>query len=84
MFFFIIFASSQNTKITGTANIKNDSVDLKALVVKLLKWHETDKKSDFELLLKNKNDTVYSGIDWQLHNERVIELEHTHLSQKAF
>jgi len=74
---FTSFAYSQNTKVTTTTNTKSDSAELKALVVKLLQWHETDHTLDFDPLLKNPKDTIYSGIDWQAHKKRVAELEKT-------
>jgi hypothetical protein len=84
LFSFSGFAYSQNTKVTATANVKSDSADLKALVVKLLKWHEKDNNMDFEPLLKNPKDTIYTGIDWQAHKKRVTELEKTNLFTKSF
>jgi len=84
LFSFSGFAYSQNTKVTATANAKSDSADLKALVVKLLKWHEKDNNMDFEPLLKNPKDTIYTGIDWQAHKKRVTELEKTNLFTKSF
>ena len=82
--FFLSFAYSQNTKVSATTNGNVDSAELKALVVKLLKWHGTDKKSDFEPLLKNPTDTIYSGIDWQAHKQRIAELEKTNFFTKDF
>jgi len=81
-------AYSQDTKViskvNAATNLKSDSTDLKALVINLLRWHENDKKSDFEPLLKNPKDTIYSGIDWQLYKKRVIELKNTNLFTKDF
>jgi hypothetical protein len=84
LFSFSSFAYSQNTIVTSTANSKSDSADLKALVVKLLKWHETDQNGDFEPLLKNPKDTIYTGIDWQAHKKRITELDRTNLFTKSF
>jgi len=84
LFPFSSFAYSQNTKVTVTANTKSDSAELKALVVKLLRWHNTDKKMDFEPLLKNPKDTIYTGIDWQAHKKRVTELDKTNFFTKSF
>jgi hypothetical protein len=81
---FTSFAYSQNSKIATTTNVKTDSADLKALVVKLLKWHDTDKNLDFEPLLKNPKDTIYSGMDWKAHKKRVAELEKTNFFSKDF
>jgi hypothetical protein len=78
------FAYSQNTPVNSTANAKSDSAALKALVVKLLKWHETDKIMDFEPLLKNPKDTIYTGIDWQAHQKRVAQLDKTNFFTKSF
>lgn len=78
------FAYSQNTKVTITPNAESDSADLKVLVVKLLKWHGTDKNQDFEPLLKNPKDTIYTGINWQAHKKRVAELEKTNFFTKTF
>lgn len=69
-------AFSQTSKVATTI-AKSDSADLKALVIKLLKWHEADNNSDFELIQKNPKDTIYSSIDWQAHKRRMVELEKT-------
>lgn len=82
--FFTSFAFTQNTKDTTTTNSKSDSADLKALIVKLLKWHETDTQPDFEPLLKNPKDTIYEGIDWQALKIRVADLKKTSLFTKSF
>jgi hypothetical protein len=82
--FFTSFAYSQNTKVAATTNIKSDSANLKALVIRLLKWHDTDKNFDFEPLLKNPKDTIYLGIDWKAHKKRVAELEKTNLFLREF
>lgn len=81
---FTSFAYSQNTKVAATTNVKSDSTNLKALVVKLLKWHDTDKNSDFEPLLKNPKDSIYKGINWQAHKKRMAELEKTNFFTKNF
>ena len=39
---------------------------------------------DFEPLLKNPKDTIYTGIDWQAHKKRVAELEKTNFFTKSF
>jgi hypothetical protein len=78
------FTFSQNTKVAATTNVKTDTADLKALVVKLLKWHDTDKNLDFEPALQNPKDTVYSGIDWTAHKKRVSELEKANIFTKDF
>jgi hypothetical protein len=82
-FSFSSLAYTQNTKVTAATNAKSDSAELKALVIKLLKWHFADKKIDFELLKKPK-DTIYTGIDWQAHTKRVTELEKTNFFTKSF
>ena len=82
------FAYAQNSKViskTGNpTDFKSDSTELKSLVVKLLKWHESDKKSDFEPLTGDSKDTVYTGINWQLHKTRMAELEKTNFFAKDF
>jgi hypothetical protein len=82
--FFTSFAYSQNIKVATRTNSIIDSADLKVLVVKLLKWHDADKNSDFEPLLKNPKDTIYTGIDWKAYKIRVAELEKTNLFSKDF
>ncbi len=81
---FANLAHSQNTNISVSIHTKADSADLKALVVKLLKWHDTDKNLDFELAFQNPKDTVYSGINWTVHKNRVTELEKTNFFSKDF
>ncbi len=82
--FFSSYAFSQNTNITAKTNARNDSANLKSLVVKLLQWHFADTIGDFEPLLKNPKDTVYAGIDWQAQKKRVAELEKTNFFTKGF
>lgn len=84
LFFYSAFACAQSTNTSAAANSKVDSADLQALVVKLLKWHQADKKADFEPLLKNPKDSVYAGVDWTAHKKRVGELEKTGFFTKEF
>src|SRR5664279_5046845 len=84
LFSFSSFAYSQNAKVAVTTNSKRDSADLKALVVKLLEWHETDTGADFEPLPNNPKDTIYTGIDLQLLKKRVAQLEKTNFFTKGF
>ena len=78
------FGYAQNTTVAAPAAIPGDSAALKALVVKFLQWHATDKKADFVPLLQHLKDTVYTGIDWQAHKQRVAALEKTNLFTTAF
>ena len=84
LFSFSGFAHSQNTKVTSTANTQRDSADLRALVIKVLKWHETDTTMDFDPILQNPKDTIYTGIDWQAHKKRVAELDKTNFFTRSF
>ena len=88
LFSFSGFAYSQDTKVisktSSSTSFKTDSTELKSLVVELLKWHETDKKSDFEPLLNSPTDTIYTGINWELHKKRVAELEKTSFFSRDF
>ena len=88
LFSFSSFAYSQDTKVisktSSSTSFKTDSTELKSLVVELLKWHETDKKSDFEPLLNSPTDTIYTGINWELHKKRVAELEKTSFFTRDF
>ncbi len=88
LFSFQNFAYSQNINPTLKTSIakknQSDSVDLNILVIKLLRWHNTDKNSDFEPLLKNSTDTVYTEIDWQIHKKRFVDLAKTNFFSKAF
>ncbi len=83
LYFFTNVAFSQTTKVATTIT-KSDSADLKALVIKLLKWHEADNNSDFEPIQKNPKDTVFSSIDWQAHKRRMVELEKTGFFTQEF
>ncbi|MFT3911368.1 MAG: hypothetical protein QM737_18240 [Ferruginibacter sp.] len=82
------FAYTQNKNvisITNTpTNFKSDSTVLSSLVLKLLKWHQADKKADFELLAIGATDSIHTGINWASHKERVAELEHTGFFSKTF
>jgi hypothetical protein len=84
LFSFSDLAYSQNTKLATATHAKRDSADLRALVVKLLKWAEADKIGDFKALQKNQKDTIFTGIDWNAHQERVAELEKTNFFTKGF
>ena len=78
------FVYAQNTGAAANTTRQKDSAALKALVVALLAWQRTDKKSDFEPLLQHPNDTVYAGIDWQVHQQSVAALEKTNFFTKDF
>lgn len=87
-FFFPSLVYSQNakyiSKTDASTNVASDSTALQSLVVKLLKWHQSDRKSDFEPLVNNSKDSVYSGINWGLHKKRMLQLEETGLFTKSF
>jgi len=63
----------------------NDSIALLALTKKLYQWNETESKGqDFDVLLKNENDSVYSEIDKTAHQKRLEELRKTNLFTEDF
>ncbi len=76
------YSQTPSAGVKSTGN--SDHEQLKALVVKLLKWHEADKIGDFDPLLKAQTDSIYRGIDWDVHTKRVAELERTGFFTKSF
>ncbi|MCH5720090.1 hypothetical protein [Niabella hibiscisoli] len=62
-----------------------DSLDLLALTRKLLQWSEEEsKQADFEPRLANTTDTVYAGIDFNAHHQRLKELAQTGIFTHSF
>src|SRR5215471_18026072 len=74
-------STSNKPQTSIPVGFTKDSLELKTLVIDLLKWHEKDKHADFDF---KKNDSVYVGIDWQKHKARMTELEGTNLFTKHF
>ena len=69
----------------GKSNIKSDSVELTCLVRNVFKWHQSDTTGpDFSYKFNHPNDSVYTGIDWELHNERMKALRETDFFTEEF
>ncbi|HLA57411.1 MAG TPA: hypothetical protein VK622_01555 [Puia sp.] len=70
-----------NSKTHGrdsiSSNSSNDSFELASLVVKVLKWSESDRQIDFNVTKTNSGDSIYSGIDWSTHKKRMADLSKT-------
>jgi len=62
----------------------SDSLALTELIKNLLKWHEDDIPLDFMPLTKFQNDSVYSGINWEIHNKRMKQLSETEFFSEGF
>ena len=77
-----------NSKSLGrdslSSNSSNDSSELDSLVVKVLKWHESDKQMDFDVTKANPGDSIYSGIDWIAHKKRMVVLSKTNFFTDDF
>jgi hypothetical protein len=58
-------------------DFKTDSIELRTLIFKMLKWHENDQGEDFPLISDYSKDGIYHGIDWAAHQKRVKQLENT-------
>ena len=61
-----------------------DSLELDSLVVKLMKWHESDNQTEFDAIKTNPGDSIYSGIDWTAHKKRMAELSKTNFFTAGF
>ncbi|HEV7423852.1 MAG TPA: hypothetical protein VGO21_01555, partial [Candidatus Paceibacterota bacterium] len=62
----------------------HDSLELDSLVTKLLRWHESDNQMDFDVIKANPGDSIYSGIDWTAHKNRMAELSKTNFFTDGF
>jgi hypothetical protein len=62
----------------------HDSLGLDSLVTKLLRWHESDNQMDFDVIKANPGDSIYSGIDWTAHKNRMAELSKTNFFTDGF
>ena len=86
--YFTACNNSENLKSrdrdSGSSNRSIDSLELDSLIVKLLKWHESDRQMDFETKKTNPGDSTYSGIDWAAHKKRMTELSNTNFFTDEF
>ena len=57
--------------------ITSDSLELTGLIRKMLKWNETDGYYDFGVVRSSPEDSVYSEINWEMHNRRMQQLKET-------
>lgn len=70
---------------TEILNPKNDSLELQKLVRDLYKWNETKNSNpDFDVLQKEKTDTIYANLDLDAHKQRLNELKETNFFDKEF
>lgn len=71
---------------SGPADLAdNDSLELLQLTKKLYRWVEEESGgSDFDPYLAQPNDTIYAGIDLEIHQKRMKELEQTGLFTQSF
>jgi hypothetical protein len=70
---------------TSSNDLKGDSIELRQLIIKLLKWHESDLHGvDFPLVSDKTSDSIYTGINWAAHKQRVKQLENTGFFTKEF
>jgi hypothetical protein len=76
--------SSQIEEINTRMTNNTDSIDLTSLIIKLLRWHETDNFHDFDVTISKQTDSTYSEIDWNAHKKRLEELKKTNLFNKDF
>jgi len=96
IFLFTITANFLNCRDTGNLkpqsrdsiliNSSADSTALVSLVIKLLKWHESDSNlsMDFDVKKTSPADSIYSGIDWTVHKKRMTELSNTNFFTDSF
>lgn len=62
-----------------------DSIALLQLTKKLYKWNQTDDNDDyFSPLLKEKNDTIYAGLDMKLHQQKLQKIRGSELFSETF
>jgi len=80
------FSYGQNNKITNNdlTSFKSDSIKLRNLIINILKWHQKDTSVDFEPMTNKSTDSVYSGIDWKKHNQRILALKKTNFFSQIF
>jgi len=77
--------AEKSENLVKTDSKSNDSIEILALTKKLHQWSETESKGqDFDVTLKNKNDSVYSEIDKVVHQKRLDELRKTNLFTENF
>ncbi len=87
LFFCSLIGTTQtNEAKANTDNFKTDSVELRQLIFKLLKWKESElpHNEDFPLITDKANDSIYIGINWVAHKRRIKQLENTGLFTQEF
>jgi hypothetical protein len=70
---------------SASAAVSQDSIALTKLVRQLYKWYESNgvKLLDFDPKM-DFGDTLYRGINWDLHNKKVKTLAETNYFDKQF
>jgi len=77
--------AEKSENLVKTDSKSNDSIEILALTKKLYQWSETKSKGqDFDVSLRNKNDSVYSGVSQSEHQKRLEELRKTNLFTTDF
>lgn len=79
-------SAEKTVEVVDSVNVhaNNDSVALLQLTKDLYIWHESSKTADFNPLLKNETDTVYSEIDIKEHKQTWNKLQKTNLFSDVF
>jgi hypothetical protein len=78
-------SSRHADKVDNVSCSKSDSIEISTLIKNMYRWYETkSSKGEFIPTTKNPKDTIYSGIDWKAHENRMNELIKTHFFAKDF
>jgi len=67
---------------TEIGTIASDSLELTKLVKNLLRWNETDRFWDFDVI--STDDSIWTGINWDIHSKRMQQLSETNFFTKSF
>ena len=81
------FGSKEVKEVTESIFIEknsttSDNFELTALIRNLLKWHETDRFVDFDVI--SLDDSIYTGINWDVHRKRMLQLSENNFFTEGF
>lgn len=89
----LLLASCHNAESSGKAespavkiaDSNQDSIALTKLIRQAYKWHEKSINAmDFEPKTNRTTDTVYAGIDWTAHTNRLKAIKESNYFDKRF
>ncbi|MDD6210844.1 MAG: hypothetical protein PUB21_09600 [Bacteroidales bacterium] len=68
----------------NVTSFDSDSLEMAALIKNMLIWDDSSKMGDFLEKTDSPDDSIYTGIDWEIHQKRMQVLSDTKLFNEDF